>query len=85
MSDTVNIIGIKADGSADLLGTAPMPPAMKRRELAQELLGPLSPDESGNEADCCLWALELYHEWLVEHGWTAPHLKFNTNKKGPTP
>jgi hypothetical protein len=26
MSDTVNLIGVKADGSSDFLGTAPMPP-----------------------------------------------------------
>lgn len=74
MNDTVNVIGVKADGSADLLGTAPMPAGMKRADLAREQFGPLSHDESGNDADCCLWALEQYHEWLVQQGWQAPPL-----------
>jgi hypothetical protein len=74
MSDTMNVLGVKADGSSVLLGTAPPPPKMKREDLAREQFGPLSPDESGNDADCCLWALEMYHEWLLAQGWQAPPL-----------
>ena len=74
MNDTVNVIGIKADGSSDLLGTAPMPPAMKRREIAREMLGELSDDESGTPADFCLCSMEQYHDWLVSQGWKAPQL-----------
>jgi hypothetical protein len=74
MSDTVNVIGVKADGSADLLGTTGLTPAMKRADIAREQFGPLTPDESGNDADLCLWALEAYHEWLVLQGWQAPPL-----------
>lgn len=74
MSDTVNVIGVRADGSSDVLGTSPTPPAMKRREIASEMFGALSQDESGNEADCCLWALEHYHVWLVAQGWKDPAL-----------
>lgn len=72
MNEQVSVIGVRADGSSEVLGTAPMPPAMKRRELASDMLGTLSDDESGTDADHCLWALELYHEWLVAQGWTAP-------------
>jgi hypothetical protein len=74
MSDTVNVIGVKADGSSDLLGTAPMPAGMKRREIARDMCGVLSDDESGTAGDFCLWALEQYHEWLVQQGWQAPPL-----------
>ncbi len=74
MSDTVNLIGVKSDGSADLLGVIPTPPRMKRRELAQEQFGALTEDDSGNEADCCLWALDNYHDWLVSQGWKEPPL-----------
>jgi len=74
MSDTVNLIGIKADGSSDLLGTVPTPPAMKRREIARDMCGVPSEDESGNAGDFCLWALDQYHEWLIAQGWQAPPL-----------
>ena len=72
--EAVNLIGVKTDGSATLLGTVPMPPEMKRREIAVEHFGSLSPDESGNDGDLCLWALEQYHDWLVQQGWQAPVL-----------
>jgi len=72
MSDTVNVLGVKADGSQHLIGTAPMPASMKRLELAREQFG--EPNGDGNDADCCLWAMEAYHEWLVKQGWQAPPL-----------
>lgn len=58
---------------------APLPPGMKRSELAREFFGPLTPDESGNDADMCLWALDLYHERLIEQGWQAPPLVVTPN------
>jgi hypothetical protein len=74
MSDTVNLIGVKADGSAELLGTIPTPPDMKRRALAQEQFGAFAEDGFGNDSDWCLCALDQYHEWLVAQGWKAPPL-----------
>jgi hypothetical protein len=74
MRETMNLIGVKADGSSDLLGTVPLSPMIKRKDIAREQFGPLSPDESGTDADCCLWALDQYHEWLVQQGWQAPPL-----------
>jgi hypothetical protein len=46
--------------------------AMKRAEIAREQFGPLTPDQIGNEADRCLWALEQYHGWLESEGWQPP-------------
>jgi hypothetical protein len=74
MNDFVNVIGIKHDGSSKILGTAPLPARMKREDLAKEQFGQLSRDGYGNDADCCLWALEIYHEWLVQQGWMTPLL-----------
>lgn len=75
MTDTVNIVGQRADGSSVLLGTAPMPPEMKRKEIARSMCGELSDDESGTAADYCLWSMEQYHDWLVKQGWKPPELK----------
>ena len=72
--EAVNVIGVKADGSADLLGSMPLTPAMKRADIAREHFGPLTPDASGNDADLCLWAIEQYHDWLASQGWKAPPL-----------
>jgi hypothetical protein len=46
--------------------------AMKRAEIAREQFGPLTPDQIGNDADRCLWALEKYHGWLESEGWQLP-------------
>lgn len=71
MSDTVNVIGVKADGSADLLGTAPMPPRMKAREIAREYFGGFTEDD-GSDADSCFWALVGFLDWLEAQGWQPP-------------
>ena len=70
MSDTMKLFGVKPNGETVLLGDAAITPAMKRADIAREQFGPLTPDESGNDADLCLWALENYHKWLVAQGWT---------------
>jgi hypothetical protein len=71
MSDTVNVIGVKADGSADLLGTAPMPPRMKAREIAREYFGGFTEDD-GSDADSCFSALVWFLDWLEAQGWQPP-------------
>jgi hypothetical protein len=72
--DRVTFVGEKADGSRDVLGTVPKPPAMKRREIVRDFFGePGGPDDMG-EPSSCLCALEQYHDWLLRQGWTAPQL-----------
>ena len=79
MDEQVNLIGVKADGSSDLLGTVPMPPAMKRREIVRNFFGePGGPDDI-DDASCCLYALEQYHDWLLRQGWTPPQLVVTPN------
>lgn len=78
MNDTVKVIGVRRDGSSVVLGEAPMPAAMKRREIVRGFFGEPSQDEDGTEADMCLWALEQYHEWLVAQGWQAPPVAITT-------
>lgn len=74
MNDTVKLVGVRADGTEEVIGSIATPPSMKREEIAREQFGELSKDESGTDADICLWALESYHEWLVKQGWRGPPL-----------
>ena len=67
--ETMNVIGVRTDGSAEVIGTAPVSPAIKRREIVRDYFGNSSSE--GDESDMCLWALEQYHEFLVSQGWTA--------------
>lgn len=69
--DTVNVLGAKPDGSSVLLGTAPMPPRMKAREIAREYFGGFAEDD-GSDADSCYWALVGFLDWLEQHGWQPP-------------
>lgn len=73
-SESVTVVGIKADGSSTVLGTTGLTPAMQRREIARDMCGELSDEEHGTAGDFCLWALEQYHEWLESQGWQPPPL-----------
>lgn len=82
--DKVQVIGIRRDGTQEVLGTAPTPPAMRRREIARDVFGEPSSGGDGwadgwSNADLCLGALEVYHEWLIAEGWTAPPLVVTPN------
>ena len=66
--ETVTVIGVRRDGSSEVVGTAPLPASMKRRDIVREMFGEPSADQSGTEADMCLWALEQYDEWLAAKG-----------------
>lgn len=71
--DVVEIRGVK-DGIETVLGTATMPPEMKRRCITIEMFsGSLSDDMS--DASFCLYALERYHDWLVDNGWSGPTME----------
>ena len=71
MTDVVEVFGVKGDGSTVSLGTASIPPAMKRKDIAREMFGG-SPEDDTSEAFYCLCALEQYHDWLIDSGWKAP-------------
>jgi hypothetical protein len=71
--ETVDLIGVKADGSEHALGKAPMPPRMKARDLAREQFGPFV-DDDGSDGDLCFAALETLIDWLVAQGWKCAAL-----------
>ncbi len=73
MSDEVNVLGVKADGSSVLIGTAPMSPRMKAAEIAREYFGGFTEDD-GSDADSCFWALVHLIDWMEQQGWQAPPL-----------
>jgi hypothetical protein len=71
--ETVDLIGVKADGSEHALGKAPMPPRMKARDLAREQFGSFV-DDDGSDGDLCFAALETLIDWLVAQGWRCAAL-----------
>lgn len=82
--ETIDVYGRKPDGSTTLIGTAPITEDMKRRVIVSALFGEPSADpEDCTDADMCLLALEQYHEWLVNRGWTAPEWKITPKAAAP--
>lgn len=61
--DTVNVLGVRADGSSEVIGTAPMPPKMKARELVTETFGSFQ-DDDGSDADLAMACCEQLIEYL---------------------
>lgn len=59
--ERVELYGVK-DGKETFLGTAPMPPRMKARELAREMFGPFQ-DDDASDAEMCFAAMGQ----LIEH------------------
>ena len=49
--ECVTVLGVRSDGSSEVVGTAPLPASMKRRELVREMFGESSADESGTDWD----------------------------------
>lgn len=71
-TDTVDLIGVRANGEHVNLGKVTMPPRMKAREIARSYFGHFD-DEDGSDAELCFGALETFLDWLVKHGWhTTP-------------
>ncbi|MGN8004318.1 hypothetical protein ACTJKQ_14140 [Acidovorax sp. 22279] len=67
-TDTVDLIGVRANGEHVNLGRVTMPPRMKAREIARSYFGHFD-DEDGSDAELCFGALETFLDWLVKHGW----------------
>lgn len=80
MTETNELLvhGILADGTEVLLGKVENHPAIKRREIvANYFNAPTDDKDDCSESNMCLWALEDYHSWLVQQGWTGPKLKIS--------
>lgn len=75
-ADTVQVFGVK-DGKETLLGTAPMPPRMKAREIAREYFGHFE-DDDGSDAELCFGAMEQ----LIEHIERSAHHGITAQAKG---
>ena len=73
--EKVDLLGIRADGSSAVIGQVPMPPKMKMREIVENFIGRPSddPDDDSPE-NTCMWALEAFHAWMLEQGWTPPQI-----------
>lgn len=83
MMDDVKLLGVRADGSAVVLGAIPEQPAMKRRDIVRNYFGEPSDDmDDFDDATTCLAALIDYHAWLLSQGWKAPELVVTPETKG---
>lgn len=78
--ETMQVFGVKPNGSTDLIGTAPISHTMKMKDIVRNYIGEPSDDPDCNdEATTCLWALRDYHHWLLSQGWIAPKLVVTPN------
>ena len=62
-ADTVQLVGVKADGTEHVLGTATMPPKMKARELVRDMFNTID-EETGNDGAMAYWVCEQLIEWM---------------------
>ena len=67
-AETVDLIGVRDDGTHVNLGKISMPPRMKAREIARSYFGPFE-DDDASDAEMCFGALETFLDWLVKQGW----------------
>lgn len=63
MNDRVTMIGVRANGSSEVLGTAPVPPKMKARDIITNYFGRID-EENGDEGAMALWACEELIDWM---------------------
>lgn len=85
-NNEVQVFGIRADGTEVLLGKVEQHPAIKRREIvANYFNAPTDDKDDCSESNMCLWALEDYHSWLVQQGWTGPKLKISPMSQAGNP
>ncbi|WP_416406557.1 hypothetical protein RCH27_08865 [Paracidovorax citrulli] len=69
-ADTVDVMGVRANGEHVNLGTMLMPPSMKAREIATSQFGGFQ-DGDGSDAELCFGAMEELLSWLTKQGWGA--------------
>lgn len=62
-ADTVDVVGVRANGEHVSLGKMPMPPRMKAREIATSQFGGFQ-DGDGSDAELCFGAMKELLEWL---------------------
>lgn len=60
--DLVTLVGVKANGTEEVIGQATMPPLMKARELVREVFG--YPQGDGDDSDLALCICEQLIEYM---------------------
>jgi hypothetical protein len=68
--ETIDLVGV-VNGVHVPIGTMPMPPSMKAKEIVRSYFGRIDEDE-GNEAAMALWACNELVTWMESQGWTPP-------------
>ena len=82
MSSDLMVYGITGDGDQILLGSIKNHPGAKREEITRNYFGqPTDDKDAFSDPNMCLMALEEYHYWLVEQGWTGPKLEVTPVKE----
>jgi len=66
-AETCQAIGIKHDGTMEVIGAIPLPHGMKIREIARSYFGG-DPDDDMSEAYLAVGAMEEFVNWLKEQG-----------------
>lgn len=63
MDDKVTLVGVKPDGTEEVIGTATMPPKMKARQIVRDMFGEIDED-GGDSGAMALWCCEQLLEWM---------------------
>jgi hypothetical protein len=69
--ETVDVYGVSADGTQTKVGTMPMPPSMKAREIVRTYFHDID-EENGSDGAMALWACNELVSWMEQQGWTPP-------------
>lgn len=64
--DLVTVLGVKADGSQEVIGHAVMSPKMKANDIVREMMGPIDED-AANDAAQALWCCEQLIDWMAKN------------------
>ena len=62
-SDTVQLFGVRSDGTEVLVGAARTPPKMMAREIVRQMFGEID-EEAGDAGAMALWCCEQLIDWL---------------------
>jgi hypothetical protein len=84
MNDTAEIFGVKPNGETVLLGTAPITPLMKARDLIEDCIGRDYSYEDTQESTA-LYICERLVKWMIDQGWTPPKVEITPVAKTPWP
>lgn len=63
--ETVKVVGVRRDGTQQVIGEATMSPKMKARDIVREMFGAID-EEASNDAAMAFWCCEQLIDWMAK-------------------